>query len=118
MDTTFSISDLATEFDTTTRTIRHYEDKKLLCPKRKGQRRIYSQADRIHLELILRGKRIGFSLNEIKHILDLYNLPKGKQIQKEFLLEKVGERRHQLLEQKTLIDEMLKEMNQLIKRFK
>ena len=117
MSAHFSISDLASEFDVTTRTIRHYEEKGMLDPKRNGQQRIYSNADRILLELILRGKRIGFSLNEIKHILDLYNLPKGKQIQKKFLLDKVKDRQQQLFEQKQLIDEMLTEMSQLISRF-
>jgi DNA-binding transcriptional MerR regulator len=117
MSTTYSISDFAAEFEVTTRTIRHYEEKGMLKPKRNGQQRIYSNADRILLELILRGKRIGFSLNEIKHILDLYNLPKGKQIQKKFLLDKVKDRQQQLLEQKQLIDEMLQEISQLISRF-
>ncbi len=117
MSQKYTISELATDFDVTTRTIRHYEEKGLLTPQRNGQQRIYSKADRTLLELILRGKRIGFSLGEIKHILDLYNLPKGKQIQKKFLLTKVKDRQQQLLEQKLLIDEMLKEMSQLISRF-
>ncbi len=117
MSLKFTISELAKTFKITTRTIRHYEDKGLLKPERQGQQRIYSSADKIHLELILRGKRIGLSLDDIKHIIDLYKLPKGKQIQKQFLLDKVTQRKTQLLEQKKLIDQMLKEMNQIIKRF-
>ena len=117
MSSTFTISELAKSFKITTRTIRHYEDKGLLKPKRKAQQRIYSTTDKIHLQLILRGKRIGLSLDEIKHIIDLYKLPKGKQIQKQFLLDKIAERQQQLLEQKQFIDQMLKEINQIVKRF-
>jgi DNA-binding transcriptional MerR regulator len=68
----YSITELATDFDITTRTIRFYEEKGLLNPQRKGQTRIYSAADRIKLKLILRGKRLGLSLEESKDIIEMY----------------------------------------------
>ena len=69
---TFSIRQLSKEFDVTARALRFYEDKGLISPERKGQTRIYSSRDRARLKLILRGKRLGFSLIEIHEILDLY----------------------------------------------
>ena len=73
----YGIADLAREFDVTTRTLRFYEDEGLIAPARKGQRRIFSQRDRVRLKLILRGKRLGFSLGEIREIIDLYDAPPG-----------------------------------------
>ncbi|WP_045568615.1 MerR family DNA-binding transcriptional regulator [Vibrio sp. S234-5] len=70
---TFKISELAKEFDITTRSIRFYEDLGLLTPERKGNTRIYNGRDRIRLKLILRGKRLGFSLADIKELFDLYD---------------------------------------------
>ena len=69
----FSISELAREFDVTTRTIRFYEEKGMLAPERRGQTRIFSHADRVRLELILRGKRIGMSLIESREIIEMYD---------------------------------------------
>lgn len=110
---TYSISELAKEFTLTTRSIRHYEDVGLLSPRRNGSQRIYSSADRVHLQLIIRGKKIGLSLEEIKEILDMYQLPQGKRIQKKFLLEKLSQRKNQLLEQRNSIDEMLVELDDI-----
>jgi len=70
---TYSIGDLSKEFDITTRSIRFYEDQGLLKPTRKGQTRIYKQRDRVRLRLILRGKRLGFSLAETGRIFELYD---------------------------------------------
>ena len=70
---TYSISDLAKEFDVTTRSIRFYEDQSLIKPSRRGQTRIYSPQDRVRLKLILRGKRLGFSLAETRRLFDLYD---------------------------------------------
>ena len=70
---TYSISELASEFDVTTRSIRFYEDQGLLAPRRRGQTRIYSRQDRVRLKLILRGKRLGFSLAETKELFDLWD---------------------------------------------
>ncbi len=70
----YGIADLAREFDVTTRTIRFYEAEGLIAPTRRGQRRIFGPRDRVRLKLILRGKRLGFSLGEIKELLDLYQV--------------------------------------------
>lgn len=70
---TYSISELAKEFDVTTRSIRFYEDQELLRPSRRGQTRIFSSKDRVRLKLILRGKRMGFSLAETKELFDLWD---------------------------------------------
>ncbi|RMH47740.1 MAG: MerR family DNA-binding transcriptional regulator [Gammaproteobacteria bacterium] len=106
----FTISDLSKEFGVTTRAIRHYEDMGLLKPKRKGTQRIYTHGDRVRLQLILRGKRIGFSLAEIKEIIGLYRSPEDESAQRKLLLSKIAERRRQLLEQKACIEQMLDEM--------
>ncbi|KLV05422.1 MerR family transcriptional regulator [Photobacterium aquae] len=70
---TFKISELAKEFDITTRSIRFYEDVGLLQPQRKGNTRVYQRRDKVRLRLILRGKRLGFSLAEIRELFDLYD---------------------------------------------
>ena len=69
---TFTISDLAQEFALTTRAIRFYEDEGLLAPRRAGQARVYGERERVRIKLILRGKRLGLSLSEIRELLDLY----------------------------------------------
>ncbi len=96
MTQTFSISDLAREFDVTPRTIRYYESEGMLSPARKGQRRIYSLRDRVTLALILRGKRLGFSLAEAKEIIELYDAPQGEAGQLRVLLEKLADKRLEL----------------------
>lgn len=111
----FTIADLATEFDVTHRAIRFYEDQGLLAPERVGknsQVRMYSGSDRTRLKLILRGKRLGFSLAEIKEILDinLYNKPGGSILQLERFIETLAKHRHALEQQmedlKVLLDEL------------
>jgi len=104
---TYSISDLAREFDITTRTIRFYEDKGLLSPARQGQTRIYSPADRTRLKLILRGKRLGFTLEESREIIDLYSPSSDNRDQLHSLIAKVQERRAALEQQRTDIELML-----------
>ena len=81
MSTTYSIADLSAEFGITTRTLRHYEEQGLLNPARKGMARIFSGRDRVRLKLALRGKRLGFSLQEIKELFDLYDLAKDERKQ-------------------------------------
>jgi DNA-binding transcriptional MerR regulator len=78
---TYSISELAREFHVTPRALRFYEDKGLLTPRRDGLNRVYGARDRARLQLILRGKRVGFPLSEIKEILDLYDLGDGQRAQ-------------------------------------
>ena len=80
-DPTYSIGELCAEFDVTPRTLRFYEQRELLTPIRDGQRRIFTQRDRARLKLILRGKRFGFSLEEIRQLLDLYHVGDQQQTQ-------------------------------------
>ena len=89
----YSIRELATEFDVTTRTIRFYEEKGLLNPQREGTRRIYSPADRTKLRLILRGKRLGLSLDESAEIILMYGTPGNNRMQLEKLVSKIQEKR-------------------------
>lgn len=111
MTQTYSISDLAQEFGVTTRTIRHYEEQGLLTPQRQGMIRIFSARDRIRLKLALRGKRLGFSLAEIRELFELSSLASKEPRQIEVFLAKL-ENRHALLEQQREdIDAMLAEIS-------
>lgn len=89
---TYSISELAREFGVTPRALRFYEDKGLLTPRRDGMNRVYMPRDRARLVLILRGKRIGLSLIDIKEILDLYNVDEGQRLQNQVALKKFKSR--------------------------
>jgi DNA-binding transcriptional MerR regulator len=111
MSRTFTISDLAREFTVTTRTIRFYEDEGLLSPERRGQARIYSARDRVRLILILRGKRLGFSLAECRELIDLYDPERGNRAQFELMLEKLTQRREALEQQLKDIRQMQKELD-------
>jgi DNA-binding transcriptional MerR regulator len=110
MAATYTISDLAREFDVTTRTLRHYEDEGLLCPVRQGTSRIFSARDRVRLKLALRGKRLGFSLQEIKELFDLYDLSKDEHHQLEVFLDKLDKRKALLEQQREDIEIMLREV--------
>ena len=107
---TYSISDLASEFDVTTRTIRFYEEKGLLKPQREGTRRIYSPSDRTRLRLILRGKRLGLSLDESAEIIGLYGSPGNNRRQLQMLIGKIEERRTDLRRQQLDLQTMLEEL--------
>lgn len=97
---TYSISELASEFDVTTRSIRFYEDEGLLKPERKGQTRIYSSKDRVRLKLILRGKRLGFSLAESKELFDLWDeTESGSERQLLKMLDTLSQKQRQLAQQ-------------------
>lgn len=115
---TYSISELSEEFDITPRTLRFYEDQKLIAPTRNGQARIYSKKDRARLAWILRGKRVGFTISDMGKILDLYYLEGGKIKQREIGLQNCQERIKTLERQKKDIDETLKELNEIIEMFK
>ncbi|RZL90212.1 MAG: MerR family DNA-binding transcriptional regulator [Variovorax sp.] len=93
---TFTIGELAKEFDLTTRAIRFYEDMGLVTPERAGQQRIYSARDRARLTLTLRAKRLGLSLTEAKEILDMYDSPRDTAAQLERFLGVLGSHRAQL----------------------
>ena len=104
---TYTISELAREFGVTTRTIRFYEEKGLVRPLRDGRKRLYSSADRARITLILRGKRIGMTLQECVDFIDMYDPEHNNSEQLRLLIDSVKERRERLLRQKTDIDDML-----------
>jgi len=98
---------LAREFEVTTRTIRFYEEKGLIQPLREGQKRLYTSADRVRIKLILRGKRIGMTLQESVDLIDMYDPQRNNTAQLRSLIDTVTERRASLLQQKQDIDDML-----------
>ncbi|WP_298769102.1 MerR family DNA-binding transcriptional regulator [uncultured Shewanella sp.] len=108
---TYSISDLSKEFDITTRSIRFYEDQGLLKPKRRGQTRIYSLKDKVRLKLILRGKRLGFSLAETRRLFELYDADKNSSTQLHTMLDLVEEKKQALQQQMDDIKVVLMELN-------
>jgi DNA-binding transcriptional MerR regulator len=93
---TWTIRDLAAEYDITLRTIRHYEALGLVSPERRGSTRVFYQRDRIRLELVLRGRRLGFSLDEIARIVNMYDDQPGEAGQLEYLLDQIRVRRAEL----------------------
>jgi DNA-binding transcriptional MerR regulator len=109
---TFTISQLSEEFGITPRAIRFYEDEELIKPTRQGQARIYSPRDRARLALILRGKRVGFSLVEIKEMLDLYDMNDGQATQLSYAIKKFNERINSLERQRGDIEQALSELRQ------
>lgn len=109
----YGISELARELEVTARTIRFYEEQGLIEPERRGQQRIFNRRDRARLKLILRGKRIGLSLAEIREILDLYQRARDEAQQSHKLLTLLAERRAQLIRQKQDIDAVLEEIEAL-----
>lgn len=113
---TWSISELAAEFDTTLRTLRFYEDRGLLAPRRQGQARIFGERDRVRLRLILRGKRLGFTLEEIARILDLYDQSPGEQGQLTYVLADIAHRRAALVERRHDLDALVAELDDLERR--
>ena len=111
MTATYSISDLAREFGVTTRTLRHYEAQGLLSPARHGAARVFSARDRVRLRLALRGKRLGFSLSEIKELFDLYDLSRGERQQLRVFLDKLEKRKALLEQQREDVEAMLAEID-------
>jgi len=105
-----SIGDLAREFDVTPRAIRFYEDEGLLSPRRDGSRRIYAKRDQVRLKLILRGKRLGFSLAEVREMLELYDSAPDERPQLQKFVAALAARREQLEHQREEIDEVLGEI--------
>ncbi len=113
---TWSIAELAAEYDVTLRTIRFYEDKGLLTPERRGVTRVYHPRDRVRLGLILRGKRLGFSLDEIAKIVRMYDAEPGEEGQLFYLLEQIAGRRAELEQRRLDIDETLAELDEVERR--
>ncbi|MDQ0314330.1 MerR family transcriptional regulator [Amorphus orientalis] len=107
----YTITQLAEELGVTPRAVRFYEDKGLLSPGRAGATRIYTVRDRARLILILRGKRLGFTLQEIKEYLDLYDLDRTQKEQLQRLLTGVRERKQRLEEQREALDTTLSELH-------
>ena len=109
----YTVTELARELGMTARAIRFYEDKGLISPQRAGTTRVYSARDRARMILILRGKRLGFSLSTIKEYLDLYDVDLTQRTQLQLLLDAVAKRREQLLAQRQAIDEAMTELDEI-----
>ena len=112
-DISFSISDLAREFGVTTRAIRFYEDEGLLSPGRSGRQRVYTSRDHVRLKLIVRGKRLGFSLSEVREIIEMYDLDPGESGQLRYFLEQIKKRREALQQQRHDIELTLDELDSI-----
>ena len=110
----FSISDLSDEFGVTPRALRFYEDEGLIAPERRGTNRIYSHRDRARLAWILRGKRVGFSLGEIREMIDLYDVGDGRHTQRAVTVERCRRRIAALEAQKHDIDAALAELREFV----
>ena len=110
----FTIGDLAKEFDVSLRTLRFYEDKNLIHPRRDGVTRIYSRRDRARLKLVIMGKRGGFSLKEIKEMLDLYDLKDGQSTQLKVSLKRFNEQIALLEKQKRDVEQAIGELSQTV----
>jgi DNA-binding transcriptional MerR regulator len=111
---TYTISELASEFGVTTRAIRFYEEKGLVQPLREGQRRVYTAADRVRIKLILRGKRIGMTLQESVEVIDLYDPQRNNTQQLLSLINTISGRQARLLQQKDDIDDMLTGLSEVL----
>ena len=112
----FTISQLAEEFDITTRAIRFYEEKGLIKPRRSGQQRHYSAADRVRLKLILRGKRVGFTLDESRDLIDMYDPEQGNIQQLQVLLAKIADKEASLQRQLRDIASMQRDLQNVRQR--
>lgn len=109
----YSITEMTREFDISTRTLRFYEDEGLIHPERRGRTRLYRTADRHLLAQILRGRRIGFTIAEIREIIQVYNEPPGEVGQLKLLMKKVEEKRDSLRQKRKDIDETIDELDNI-----
>lgn len=106
----FTITELTQEFDVSTRTLRFYEAEGLLRPVRRGTQRLFRPGDRTRLKLILRGKRLGFSLSEIKELFDLFKAPEGERRQMLALLDAIVKRKADLAQKRRDLEETLADL--------
>ncbi len=113
---TWTIAEVAEQFGVTHRTVRHYEDLGLISPERRGTTRVYHRRDRTRLNLILRGKRLGFPLEEIRTIIDMYDEQPGEAGQLTYLLGQIGDRRAELERRRQDIEDSLAELADLERR--
>jgi DNA-binding transcriptional MerR regulator len=113
---TWTIAEVADEFAITHRTIRHYEELNLISPERRGTARVYHRRERTRLNLILRGKRLGFPLEEIRTIIDLYDEPTGQASQLRYVLDQIHERRGHLERRRRDIEDALSELDEFERR--
>ena len=116
LDAAWSIAQVAEEFGITHRTIRLYEDRGLISPERRGTQRLFHPRDRVRLALVLRGKRLGFDLDQIRHIVDLYDQEVGERGQMEYLLEQIAARRAELEQRRQDIEATLAELDDVERR--
>ncbi|MCT8003235.1 MerR family DNA-binding transcriptional regulator [Sphingomonas sanguinis] len=110
----YSITQLCTEFGVTARALRFYEDEGLIAPERRGTQRIYSQRDRARLAWILRGKRVGFSLADIREMIDLYDLGDDRRQQREVTIARCTAKIEALQAQKRDIDAAIAELTEFV----
>lgn len=108
----FTITELTREFDVSTRTLRFYEDEGLLHPVRRGRTRLFRPADRHLLRQILRGKRLGFSISEIREIIQMYKEPPGEVGQLKLMIRRIDEKREELRQKRRDLEETLAELDQ------
>ena len=113
---TYTIAEIAEELGVTHRTIRYYEDKGLVTPERRGTLRVFHPRDRTRLRLVLRGKRLGFPLDEIRTIVDMYDEQPGESGQLTYLLDQIEERRGDLWQRRHDVDAALAELDDLENR--
>ncbi len=113
---TWTIAQIADEFGVTHRAVRHYEDLGLITPERRGTQRLYHRRDRTRLNLILRGKRLGFPLEQIRTIIDLFDAPRGRRAQLEYVLGQIDERRTDLEQRLKDVQDAISELGDFERR--
>lgn len=107
----YTITELTREFDVSTRTLRFYEDEGLIAPLRRGRTRLFRPSDRHLIKQIMRGKRLGFSINEIREIIQMYSTPPGEVGQLKLMITRIEEKRGDLRQKRRDLEETLEELD-------